>query len=90
MPAWKLITNHGAVLALISKTQHITARDLATLIGITERSVLRILGDLESDGYIERTREGRTNKYSISRRLQLRHDFARDVAVSDFLALFEE
>ena len=89
MADWKFITNHGAVLALIHKGQRITSREIAAKIGITERSVVRILSDLEEAGYIERTREGRTNKYSIAVRLILRHDFAREVAIIDFLRLFE-
>ena len=89
MPDWKFITNHGAVCALIYKNERITSREIAAKIGITERSVVRILSDLEDAGYIERIREGRSNKYSVAIGLNLRHSFAREVAVIEFLKLFE-
>ena len=47
-------TNHGAVLALIGKHGPITAREIAAKLGITERSVMRIIKDLENEAYIQR------------------------------------
>lgn len=88
MSNWKFITNHGAVLILAHQYEKITAREIADHIGITERSVVRILGDLEDGGYIQRIREGRRNTYRVTQTLRLRHDIGRDVAVGDFLNLF--
>ena len=89
MSEWKIITNHGAILACISQQQEVTAREIAVTIGITERSVVRILGDLEADGYVKRSREGRVNSYTIMRTLPLKHKIAKNVTVGDFLKLFE-
>jgi len=90
MPEWKFITNHGAVLAFISQQQKATAREIASSIGITERSVVRILGDLEAGGYVTRLREGRGNTYKIVSTLPLKHEIANNVTVGDFLKLFDE
>ena len=89
MPDWKIITNHGAILVFISKQQEVTAREIASAIGITERSVVRILGDLEADGYVEKSRKGRANTYTIVRALPLRHEVAENITIGDFLKLFE-
>ena len=89
MPEWKIITNHGAVLAFISQRQEVTAREIALAIGITERSVVRILGDLVAGGYVKRLRKGRLNSYTIVSTLPLKHEIARNITVGDFLKLFE-
>ena len=48
MPSWDFITNHGAVIILVSQQPKITGREISQKIGITERAVLRIVavGDL--------------------------------------------
>ena len=42
-------------------------------VGITERSVQRILSDLEESGVVTRIREGRRNRYEVDGGFQLRH-----------------
>jgi DNA-binding MarR family transcriptional regulator len=48
-------------------------RDVAERVGITERAVQRIVSELESAGYVTRTREGRRNTYEVNATLPLRH-----------------
>ncbi|MDX1435662.1 MAG: winged helix-turn-helix transcriptional regulator [Anaerolineales bacterium] len=86
MPNWTFITNHGAVLALVSQHGQITTREIAERIGITERSVQRIIADLVKDGYILKGRHGRLNVYEIDREQPLRHITQRDLAVRDLLS----
>ena len=43
---WTFLTNHSHILYLINGDPKITIRDMAIKIGITERAVLNILGDL--------------------------------------------
>ena len=85
MPVWTFITNHGAVLALAAQHGQITAREIAQELGITERSVHRIISDLESGGYLERKREGRLNWYEVDHALPLRRKAQVDTAVGDLL-----
>lgn len=74
---------------VISRAHRITAREIAAQIGITERSVMRIIRDLEQGGYIERQREGRRNIYRIDERAALRHDVAANAKVGDLLELLD-
>jgi predicted ArsR family transcriptional regulator len=85
MSSWTFITNHGAVLALIGKHGQITAREIAAELGITERSVMRIIKDLETEGYIQIEREGRANRYKVNSQAMLRRQETRDIVVSDLL-----
>jgi len=85
MPEWMFLTKHALVLSLIAKHPRITAQDLATAIGTTERQVRRVIADLFADGYIDKKREGRGIKYRINSDLSLRHDIHREIAVGDFL-----
>ena len=89
MPSWTFITNHGAVLALMAEHGQITARDIANDLGITERSVHRIISELETEGYIEKTRDGRLNWYGVNHELPLRRPERRDVAIGELLKILE-
>ncbi len=72
MSGWTFVTSHGSVLACIARSERITAREIAHKVGITERSVLRIIADLEAEGYLVRRRDGRVNQYEINLHLPLR------------------
>lgn len=85
--SWTFITNHGAVLALVGQHGRITAREIAAELGITERSVMRIIRDLDDDGYIDVEREGRTNRYRVNNDAPLRRPERRDVVVGELLAV---
>jgi len=85
MPEWMFLTNHALVLSFLAKHPRITARELSTAIGITERAVRRFIADLHAAGYISKKREGRGVKYRINPDLSLRHDTQYEVAIGDFL-----
>ena len=87
MPGCTFITTHGLVLAYIAKHQQGTAREISSAIHITERTVLKIIADLETETYIERHRQGRNNFYRINPHLGLKHDTTWDVTVGDLLKL---
>jgi Mn-dependent DtxR family transcriptional regulator len=89
MTVWTFITNHGAVLALIGQQDQITAREIAKELNITERSVMRIIKDLESEGYIDRERSGRVNIYRVNTNVPLRRLDKRDVMIGDLLAVLD-
>jgi DNA-binding transcriptional ArsR family regulator len=85
MPRWTFLTKHALVLSLLAKRPRITARELATAIGITERVVRRVIADLYAAEYIQKKREGRGVKYRINPDLSLRHDTHQDIGVGQFL-----
>ncbi len=84
-PHWTFITNHGLVLSYISHHPTSTAREIASYIGVTERTTHKIIGDLENEGYIDRQKIGRRNVYSVDPRLPLRHHTKADIMVEDLL-----
>ena len=75
------------MLALVAHHGQITSREIASTLNITERSVLRIIKDLEDGGYLERFREGRQNYYKVDPKAPLRREDARHVAIGDLLGL---
>jgi DNA-binding MarR family transcriptional regulator len=62
---WSVLTNHSRVLAAVAADPDIRVRDIATLLGVTERTVLRIIGDLEDSGHLTHDRVGARNRYEI-------------------------
>ena len=87
MPAgrWKFISNHGLVLNYIFHNPRHTAREIADHVGVTERTTHKIISDLETTGYIERSKRGWTNVYRVDSALPLRHHTKQDILVSDLL-----
>jgi predicted ArsR family transcriptional regulator len=84
-PNWTFITNHGAVLALLNKHGKITAREIAHTLGITVRSVRRIIQELEAEAYIQIAKEGRRNTYKINHDRPLRREDQREIDVGTLL-----
>jgi len=82
---WTFLTNHALVLSHLSRHPRITALDLATAIGITERATRKIMADLHEAGYITKKREGRRNRYRINPNLSLRHPSHDETAIGDIL-----
>ncbi|MFQ5933477.1 MAG: helix-turn-helix transcriptional regulator [Dehalococcoidia bacterium] len=83
---WTLVTNHELVLGHLALHPVQTVRQVASHLGLTERTIHKIITDLESVGYIRRRKVGRRNMYRVSDRLPLRHPTKQDVLVSDFLS----
>ncbi len=89
-PAWTFLTNHAHVLLCLAKDEGMRMRDVADLVGVTERAVQRIVADLESAGYLERHRDGRRNRYLVNRSLPLRHPIERHRKVARLIALVDD
>src|SRR5262249_20644744 len=86
-PEWTFLTNHTHVLLCIARDPDLRMRDVAELVGITERAVQRIVAELEEAGYVERLRNGRRNRYEVRSNLPLRHPIERPERVSSLIAL---
>lgn len=85
MAEWTFLTNHALVLSFLANQPLITARELSMEIGITERAVRKIIADLDIQGYIKKTKEGRRVRYIINPKIPLRHKTQRNKAVGDLL-----
>ncbi|MFD7667134.1 helix-turn-helix transcriptional regulator [Streptomyces sp. NPDC059788] len=84
---WTFVTNHARVLAAIADNHNARIRDIAAHCRLTERAVQKIISDLEHDGYLSHTREGRTNTYRIDPGKVLRHPAEAGLTVASLLSL---
>ena len=84
---WTFLTNHAHVLISLAGDDSLRVRDLALRVGITERAVLKILGELEAGGVIEREREGRRNRYRVQTDSALRHELEAHCTVGDLIGI---
>ncbi len=87
MPPFSFLTNHGAVLLCIAEDPQARMRDIATTVDITERAAQRIVADLVEHGYVERTREGRRNSYTVRTELPVVLPNQRDVDLQSLLSV---
>ena len=86
---WTFLTNHFHVLACLSRDSELRIRDIADLIGITERATVQILRQLEASGYLSKTKVGRRNHYTVHGELPLRHPLNNGRQVGELLRVIE-
>lgn len=84
---WNIVSNHGAVLLVVSEYPDATMRDIATSLHITERQVARIVHDLVEGGIVRVTRYGRRNLYTVLEDAHFRRPALAHIRVGDFTAL---
>jgi len=87
---WTFLTNHAHVLLGLTRDPSARVRDLAAVVGITERAVHQILSDLEDGGVIRRVRDGRRNRYEVDPEVRLRHPMEAHHRVGELLALAQD
>jgi MarR family len=85
--SWTLLTGHGHVLVEIARSPTARVRDIADVVGLTERTVQVIVADLEAAGYLSRTRHGRRTRYSVKRDHLFRHSAQEGLRIGPFLDL---
>ena len=86
-PTWTFLTNHAHVLLAIARNPDSTTREVATIVGITERAVQRIVMELETGAYLSHERRGRRNHYRVHPTRRLRHPMDRNHRVGELLEL---
>lgn len=84
---WNIVSNHGAVLLVISERPGWTMREIAASLRITERQVARIVRDLADGGIVCVTRRGRQNSYSVCEDSHFRRPALGHIRVGDYIAL---
>ncbi|MFL6194075.1 MAG: helix-turn-helix transcriptional regulator [Thermoanaerobaculia bacterium] len=84
---WTFLTNHAHVLFCIAQDPEVRLRDVASRVGITERAVQRIVTDLEGNGYLIVSKEGRRNRYQVNYDQPLRHPIERHRTVAALIRL---
>jgi DNA-binding Lrp family transcriptional regulator len=84
---WTFLSNHAHVLVCLARDPDIRLRDVADMVGITERSTVKIVSELESAGVVTRTKVGRRNHYEIDFDAQLRHPVEAERTVGSLLEM---
>jgi DNA-binding MarR family transcriptional regulator len=88
-PRWTFLSNHSHVLICLHQEPDLTLREVADQVGITERSVQRILGELEEAGYLTRERRGLRNEYRFRTTAPLRHPIEAHCRIGDLIDMVE-
>jgi predicted transcriptional regulator len=87
---WTFLTNHAHVFLCITKNPDFRLRDIADVVGITERAVARIVSDLTEAGFVDVKRDGRCNVYVMHPEKNLRHPIEAHRQVADLIRLIEQ
>lgn len=89
-PNWTFLTNHAHVLFCIAKNPDSRLRDIAEVVGITERAVHRIVSELTEEGFVDVKRSGRCNVYVVHPEKYLRHSIEAHRQVGDLVGLMQQ
>ena len=84
---WTFLSNYGHVLVALSTHPDARMRDIADMVGITERAVQQIVRELVDQGYVFKDKDGRRNRYHIANHAHLRHELEAGVSLGEFVAL---
>jgi len=84
---WRFLSNHTQVLLCLQRDPDVRYRDIAEMVGITERAAQRIVADLIESGYVESERIGRRNRYRVNPDIAMRHPAQRGHEIGELLRL---
>jgi predicted ArsR family transcriptional regulator len=87
MRDWGFLTNHARVLLSIAHDPGVRLRDIASALGITERSAYSIVTDLTAAGYVVKEKNGNRNCYQIQAHLPLPESTNRERTIGEVLDL---
>jgi len=82
---WNFLSNYAHVLICLAENPDARLRDVAARVGITERTTLRLVTQLEKSGILMRLKEGRRNNYIINPSERLRHQIEKHCTVGELL-----
>lgn len=83
---WTFFGTHAHVLVCLAENPLARLRDVADRVGVTERTAVRVVTDLEQAEILKRVKEGRRNRYLINSHAHLRHPLESHCTVGDLLA----
>jgi DNA-binding MarR family transcriptional regulator len=82
---WTVLSNHGRILHYLVSHPKCTFQKMATATDLSIGAVQKIVYSLEGDGYITRTKEGRTNRYFVNMEKHLRHHLEQSHTIGDLM-----
>lgn len=83
---WTFLSNYAHVMVCLARDPDMTLREIADHVGVTERAVHRIVGELSAVGVVSKEREGRRNHYTLCLDTPLRHPLEEGKTVGDLLS----
>src|ERR1700744_2759239 len=87
MAEWSFLTNHARVLVCIARDPGVRLREIAEVLGVTERRAFGIVSDLTEAGYVVKEKDGRRNRYRIQAHLPLRAHVPNAPTVGELLGV---
>ena len=63
---WTFFSNYAHVLVCLADNPHARLRDVADQVGVTERTAMRLVTELEEANILQRLKQGRRNRYIIN------------------------
>ena len=87
MGSWSFLTNHARALLCLAHDPGVRVREIAALVGVTERSAHGIISDLVDAGYVVKDKDGRRNRYRIQEHVPLRDPITQDRTIGEMLDL---
>jgi DNA-binding transcriptional ArsR family regulator len=85
MAEWSFLTNHARALVCIARDPGARLREIADVLGVTERRAFGIVNDLVEGGYVLKEKEGRRNRYRIQHDAPLRVPVGRKATIGEVL-----
>jgi DNA-binding IclR family transcriptional regulator len=82
---WTFFSNHAHVLVCLAEDPLARLRDIAQRVGITERTTVRLITELDRAKIVKRVREGRRNRYVIDMQAPLRHSIEAHCTVGELI-----
>ncbi len=87
MTEWGFLTNHARALVCIAHDPGVRLREIADVLGVTERRAFGIVTDLTEAGYVVKDKDGRRNRYRIQDHLPLPRPVGREPTVGELLGV---
>jgi DNA-binding Lrp family transcriptional regulator len=82
---WNFLSNYGLVLTHLFQNPNATLREIARGTDLTERAVYQIVRELEENGFIEKTRIGRRNSYTVNEATLFSFPVYRDLNIAQMI-----
>ena len=82
---WNFLSNYGLVLTHLFQNREATLREIARGTDLTERAVYQIVRDLEEGGFIQKTKVGRRNTYTVDEMQIFRFPVYQDINIAQMI-----
>lgn len=84
--SWSLLSHHGHVLLQVASAPDLRVTELASRLGLAERSIRTVLATLRSSACLEIERQGRNNRYVVDLDFRLQHPLEEHYALRKIIS----